>query len=188
MTVSQAFGRASSRLGAIALWSLIATVVGIALRALDQLPAVGGLAGRAVEWLADIAWALATFFVVPVLALEDVGAPVALRRSADTIRRSWGESVTGAVVMGSVFGMAGVVAASVGGIGLGLGIAGFTPGYLVAAIGAAGLVAVAVGQTAVSQVFRLALYRYATGSGATGPFAAADLQAAFRPRRRRFWR
>jgi hypothetical protein len=34
-------------------------------------------------------------------------------------------------------------------------------------------------------VFRLAVYRYAVGEGGTGPFAAADLEAAFKPRRRR---
>jgi len=187
MTVGEAFAGARSRLGAIALWALIATVVGTALRGLEQLPAVGGLAGRAVEWLAGLLWSLATFFVVPVLALEDASAPAALRRSAQTIRRSWGESVTGAVVVGSVFGLISVGGVIVGAIGVLWGHSGFAPAYLVAVAAAAALVLSAVVQTAVAQVFRLAVYRYATESGATGPFAASDLEDAFRPRARRFW-
>jgi hypothetical protein len=39
--------------------------------------------------------------------------------------------------------------------------------------------------SALILVFRLAVYRYAVGEGGTGPFAAADLEAAFKPRRRR---
>jgi Family of unknown function (DUF6159) len=166
MTVGEAFAGARSRLGASAIWALIATVVGTALRGLEQLPAVGGLAGR---------------------ALEDASAPAALRRSAQTIRRSWGESVTGAVVVGSVFGLISVGSVIVGAVGVVWGHSGFAPAYLVAVAAAAALVLSAVVQTAVTQVFRLAVYRYATESGATGPFAATDLEDAFRPRARRFW-
>ena len=72
MTTGQALRHARSRVVAVALWSLVATLAGIALRALEQLP-VGGLAGRVAEWVGGVAWSLASFFVVPVLALEDVG-------------------------------------------------------------------------------------------------------------------
>lgn len=188
MTVGEAFARARTRLGAVALWALIATLVGIAVRALEQLPFAGGLAGRAAEWLAGLAWALATYFVVPVLALEDISAGRAVRRSADTIRRSWGESVTGAVVIGGAFGLVAGAAVVVAAIGLLAGHGGFTPGYLVAAAAILAVAACSVVQTAVTQVFRLAVYRYATESGATGPYAADDLRGAFRPRARRFWR
>jgi hypothetical protein len=40
-------------------------------------------------------------------------------------------------------------------------------------------------QSALILVFRLAVYRYATGEGGTGPFASADLEAGFTPRRGR---
>jgi hypothetical protein len=39
-------------------------------------------------------------------------------------------------------------------------------------------------QSALVMVFRLAVYRYAVGAGGVGPFATADLEAAFKPRRR----
>jgi len=49
-------------------------------------------------WLVDAAWALATFFVLPALAVEDAGAVAAARRSASVIRSRWGESVVGEFV------------------------------------------------------------------------------------------
>jgi hypothetical protein len=39
--------------------------------------------------------------------------------------------------------------------------------------------------TALSQIFAVALYRYATGRGATGAFSEATLQSAIVPRRGR---
>lgn len=187
MSLREAFGCARSRVFTIALWTFVATVVGIALRGLEQLPA-GGLAGRIAEWLGSLAWSLATFFVVPALALEDVGVRGALRRSVGAIRTTWGESITGTIVVGGSFGLVALLFGAVTAAGFVAGRQGFAPGYAVAAAGAVGLVVAAVVQAAVAQVFRLAVYRYATGSGATGPFAEADLQGAFQPRNRRFWR
>jgi Family of unknown function (DUF6159) len=184
MTVREAFARARSRMWTIALWALIATVVGVGLRALEQIPFTGGWVGRIAEFLAGLAWSLATFFVVPVLALEDMGAAASLRRSAQTIRRTLGESITGAVALGAAFGLVAAAAAAIAMIGVIAGGAGD-----VVAVIAAGVFGVCVvAQTAVAGVFRLAVYRYATGSAATGPFAGSDLETAFRPRGRRFWR
>ena len=184
MTTGEALRRARRRLAVVAMWALVATVVGTALRTLEQLP-VGGLAARVAEWIGSVAWSLASFFVVPVLALEDVGVRAALRRSVGTIRSQWGESVTGAAVIGTVFGMATFTLFALGGIGVGLGRGGFEPGYALTALAAVAFVTTVFVQEAVGQVFRLAVFRHASGQGATGPFAAADLDAAFRPRRGR---
>jgi hypothetical protein len=185
MTTGEALRHARSRVLAVALWSLVATAVGIVLRALEQLPA-GGLAGRIAGWIGSIAWSLASFFVVPVLALEDVGVRGALRRSVSTIRSHWGESVTGATVIGAAGGFVFFAVFGIGALGVGLGRSGFEPGYALTAVAAVALAALIVVQAAVGQVFRLAVFRHASGEGRTGPFAAADLDAAFKPRRRRF--
>lgn len=184
MTAVRAFDRARSGVWAVASWSLVATVVGVLLRSVEQLPG-GGFAGRLVEWVGDVAWSLASFFVVPVLALEDVGVGTALRRSASTIRRTWGEPVTGAALI--AFGSGFVVLALVGAgaLGVGIGQAGYVAGYGLTALAAVAVAALIAAQSAVVLVFRLAVYRYATGEGGTGPFAAADLEAAFKPGRRR---
>jgi hypothetical protein len=184
MTTGQAFARARSRLWAVASWALVATVVGVVLRSLEQLPG-GGFAGRLVEWVGDIAWSLASFFVVPVLALEDVGVGTALRRSAATIRRTWGESVTGAALIGFGSGFVMVAFVVVGVLGVAIGQAGYVAGYGLTALAVVAVAALIAAQSALILVFRLAVYRYATGEGGTGPFATGDLEAAFKPRRGR---
>jgi hypothetical protein len=182
MTTAAALRHARSRVLAVALWSLLATGVGIVLRALEQLPG-GGLAGRIGEWVGSIAWSLASFFVVPVLALEDVGVRGALRRSVRTIRSHWGESVTGATVIGAAGGLVSLALFAVGALGVGLGLGGFEPGYALTAVAAVAFGVVSVVQAAVGQVFRLAVFRHASGEGGTGPFAPLDLDSAFKPRR-----
>jgi hypothetical protein len=184
LTTAQAFERARSRLWAVASWAFVATVVGAVLRSLEQLPG-GGLAGRLVEWVGDVAWSLASFFVVPVLALEDVGVGTALRRSAATIRRTWGESVTGAALIGFGSGFVVLAFVGVGALGVAIGQAGHVAGYPLTALAVVAVAALIAAQSALVMVFRLAVYRYAVGAGGVGPFATADLEAAFKPRRRR---
>jgi hypothetical protein len=56
-------------------------------------------------------------------------------------------------------------------------------------IGAFAVLAVGlVVNLAVGQLFRLVLYEYATSGQALGPFQAAELDAAFKPKRRFFGR
>ena len=137
------------------------------------------------EWIGSIAWSLASFFVVPVLAVEDVGVRAALRRSVGTIRSQWGESVTGVAVIGTVVRHGDLHALRPRRHRRRRRPGGFEPGYALTALAAVAFVATVFVQAAVGQVFRLAVFRHASGQGATGPFAAADLDAAFRPRRGR---
>ena len=77
----------------VAVWALVATVAGVALRALEQLPFPSAAwPARVAEWIGSVAWSLASFFVVPVLALEDVGVGAALRRSVQRDPRRSGAS------------------------------------------------------------------------------------------------
>lgn len=41
----------------------------------------------------DIAWAIVTYFVVPVLVVDGVGPIQAVKRSSAILKRTWGESV-----------------------------------------------------------------------------------------------
>lgn len=69
-------------------------------------------------------------------------------------------------------------------IAAGIALAG-TGGIVLAVIGALVLVAALVVGNALSQIFRVALYRFATTDRADAGFAAPDLAAAFGARRRR---
>ena len=84
---------AVARLPRILLWSLITTTVGLALRAIAERVPAGG---RLLAMAGGAAWAAATYFVVPALALDDVGPVGAIRTSARTVRGRWGEAAVGA--------------------------------------------------------------------------------------------
>lgn len=186
MTVGDAFRGATRRWQTICLWALVTTAVGLVLRALEQIPGGGTPARIVTEWIADAAWALISFFVVPAIAVEGLGTRAAMRRSASTIRTTWGETVTGSIAIGALAVAVGVGAAVLGAIGFAVRDGNVIVGDAFLAVAAAVLAAAFVAQMALAEVFRLAVFRYATGTGATGPFSPDDLAAVFKPRRRRW--
>ena len=186
MGIGEALAVARKHLRSIAVWSLVSTLVGTALRALEQAPGGGALALRIAEVLLSAAWALASYFVVPALAIEDLNVRDAMRRSISVIRERWGESVTGNFVIGVIMTLVLIPVVIVGAIGI--AIAGSTPvlGYVIIALAVVVGGAVLLVQTAVAQVFRLAVFRFATTGEAAAPFTNEQLESAFRQRRNRF--
>ncbi len=79
---------------AILFWSLLAGVVGIVIRAIEErLSFVGSWIAR----LVGLAWSVATVFAVPVLITNrETANPVAfLRTSTRLLVRTWGEALVG---------------------------------------------------------------------------------------------
>lgn len=91
---------AVQRIPQILLWSALAATVGMVLKMIEER--VRGL-GRIATALLGTAWAIATFFVVPVLAAEGVGPITALKRSVAVLRKSWGEAAVTRIGVGAVF-------------------------------------------------------------------------------------
>jgi Family of unknown function (DUF6159) len=184
-TVGEGLRAARGRLGVIAAWALVQTIVGLIISAI-QSATNESVVGRLLGGLVSFAWSAATFFVVPVIALEGVGPKQAFQRSVSVLRERWGEGVVGtASASGIVFLIAllPLLALGVGGyalIGSDQTVAG---GVLLGLAGVVFIVAVLIGGT-VSAIFRVALYRFATEGTAVGGFDPAQMQAAFGPRRR----
>ena len=185
-SVGEGLRVARGRLGVIAAWALVQTVVGVIISAI-QGATNESVVGRILGGLVSFAWSAATFFVVPVIALEGVGPKQAFKRSVSVLRERWGEGVVGsASASGIVFLVAlpPLLALGVGGYALinsGQDVAG---GVLLALAGVVLVVAILIGGT-VSAIFRVALYRFATEGTAVGGFDPAQMQAAFAPRKRR---
>ena len=185
-SVGEGLRAARGRLGVIAAWALVQTVVGVIISAI-QSATNESVVGRILGGLLSFAWSAATFFVVPVIALEGVGPKEAFKRSVSVLRERWGEGVVGsASASGIVFLVAlpALLALGVGGYALidsGQDVAG---GVLLALAGVVLVVAILVGGT-VSAIFRVALYRFATDGTAVGGFDPAQMQAAFAPKKRR---
>lgn len=79
-----------SRIGAIFAWSMFAATIGLVLRILSENL---GWIGKIIIGLIGIAWSIATFFVVPVIAYENLGPVDAFKRSANMMRQKWGERI-----------------------------------------------------------------------------------------------
>ena len=80
-----------SRIGAIFSWALVAATVGLILRAIQEN---SGIVGKIVTGVIGLVWSVATFFVVPVIAYENVGPIDAVKRSTQMMKEKWGESLT----------------------------------------------------------------------------------------------
>lgn len=145
-----------ARKGTILLWALVAATVGMILRTIEERM---GLIGRIIMKLIGVAWALACYFVVPVLAFEDLTPFAAVKRSARLFKETWGERVAGGFSIGLVF----LVLALPGfGVWIALTVAFGIKGMLVG-IGLLFLylLTLSVISSAIQGIFNAALYRYA---------------------------
>lgn len=177
-TVASGVAVARERLGAIAGWAAVLASVNVIIRGLAER--AGPLGDILLGGIA-VAWSLVTFLAVPVIALEDTGPIETLKRSAHIFRERWGEQVTGQFSIGAIVFLAALVPAAILVlIGAAIGQAAVT-GVLIA-LAVVILVVAAIVSTALSQIFAVALYRFAVGAGATGAFTEQELSGAVRPR------
>ncbi len=90
VTIRKGLQFSLSRIGAIFAWAAFAATVGTILRLLqDNL----GRIGKIVISLIGIVWSVTTFFVVPIIAYENLGPLDAFKRSANLMKQKWGESL-----------------------------------------------------------------------------------------------
>ena len=182
---SEGWAAARERFGPILSWAGVQLVVGAAISALQALlrEGAGQLVSSLVGSLANFAWTIATFFVIPVIALEGLGPFDALKRSVSIIKQRWGEGVSGSFAIGGlVFLFAFLPGALL--VAAGIAIAG-AGGAVIAVIGVAIFLVGAVVQNALMSVFKVALYRFAVEDRVVGQFDRPLLEQAFQPRGRR---
>jgi len=177
-TVGEGIRAAMQRLGPILGWTLVAATIGLVLRLLqDRIP----LAAKIAVWIAGAAWAVATFFVIPVLALERSGPWQSIKRSVAVVKARWGEGATGTVAISAVTVLV-VVIVMVGGAACAIVL--FAAGLqqlaiAVIAIAVAAVIVVSIVSSALTEIFRVAVYQYAVTGATPGAFDNALLQNAF---------
>jgi Family of unknown function (DUF6159) len=177
-TVKDGLAIATSRIGSIFGYALIAATVGVVLRAIQERV---GFLGRIIVGLIGAGWTIATFLVVPVLAARDVGPVEAIKESASLLKKSWGENLIGQAGMGVAFSIIYLAAALLSVI---LIIAAATT--KIAALIAIAVICVVIGilllalvHAALAGIYSAALYRYATAGEGSAHFDKGALQAAF---------
>jgi hypothetical protein len=71
-------------------WAVMATTIGLLLKIIERR---SGFVGRLVVKVVGLAWGVATFLVVPVLAAEKKGPLDAVRESVQLLRKTWGDNL-----------------------------------------------------------------------------------------------
>jgi hypothetical protein len=178
-TVNDGLRIASSRFGVILGYALIAATVGMILRAISSR---GGTIGRIISSLFGLVWNVATFLVVPVLAIENVGPIDAIKRSVELLKRTWGEQIAGNLGLGAFFGL----------VTLGLFIVAIPAFILIASTKSLALIIVALVvfllvivllglvHSTLNGIYTAAVYQYATDGKVSGFFSEQLVQNAFK--------
>lgn len=90
VTVQKGIEFSKSRIGSIIGWAIFAGIAGGILKIIQEN--VGTL-GKIITGIIGVVWSIATFFVVPVIAYENLGPIAAFKRSALLMKEKWGESI-----------------------------------------------------------------------------------------------
>lgn len=181
-SVSAGFALARARLPQILGYALIAATVGVVLRMVQERL---GLIGRLVLGFIGLAWTVATFLVVPVLASKDVGPVEAVKESVELLKRSWGENLIGNGGLGVVFGLLMFGAVLVGALLIGGAVAtqSVLAIVLAAVVVVLGFILLALVQSSLQGIYSAALYRYAEAGEASVGFDQGLLEQAFKSKK-----
>jgi hypothetical protein len=182
-TVRDGIDVALKNFGAILGYALIAATVGVLLKAVNDRSK--GF-GRFIVSLLGTAWNIATYLVVPILAVEGVGPIDAVKRSVDLLKRTWGEQIAGNFGIGAISGLAFFVVILIGGgaiygavmLDLGLAVIIGLSVLVFIALGILGLIS-----SALNGIYSAAVYQYAVTGEAGGFFEDELVRKAFRQRR-----
>jgi hypothetical protein len=169
---------------AILMWTLFAGVVGYIIKALEQR---FGIVGQIIMRLIGTAWSIACVFVIPVIITdEEATNPLTvLKRSALTLKQTWGESLIGYV--GVSFGGLIILLFSLVWLGAGIFVSTSLHLYWLTALVVVSWILMMVVWTyllsVASQIFRCALFLYASQGALPAPYTQEMMSVAWKMKR-----
>jgi hypothetical protein len=176
-TVADGFRASMQHIGRIAMWALISATVGLILRIIaERAKFVGALIARFL----GAAWAIATYFIVPVMIFEKRSLKDSVAQSTSLIAKTWGESLIAAGGIGAFSMLLVIPSLAMPIVGLMISIEAFLGGLLAMVIYWLGL---AIVTSALSGIFRTALYLYAAEGRSPEGFNPDYVQNAFAPKK-----
>ena len=172
---------AVTRLVPIFMWSLLAGVVGLIIKNMEQR---FGLLGKLMVRLIGVAWSIASVFAIPIIVQDDeaVNPLSTLKKSAEILKRTWGEALigyvglsfaTGIIVMASVVVLVAAIFASIAINNLWLMGISIVVWFI-------GLLAFIYMSNLAGQVYKGALYLYAADGTIAIPYDQEMLDGAWK--------
>ena len=158
-TIAGSLSHAWSRRVVIFKWTVVSVIIGSIIRAIERRV---GFLGSIFAFLAAVAWSVAIFFVIPVIAFENVGPFEAVHRSSSILKARFGTVARSSLRFGLLFAVPVIAAAVVFGLGVAVATRVAALGVPIAAAGFVGLLVVGVYASAASIYMRTVLYRFVT--------------------------
>lgn len=180
-TIKDGIRIAFDRFVPIFFYALIASTVGMLLSLIKNR---GNSLSKIVTSILGFVWNVATFLVVPILAVEDVGPIEAIKRSVVYLKKTWGEQLVGSFSIGGIFSLIILALIVIGALVLFLLInAGAQPWAFVSlfAVLIIFILAVALLNSTLNGIYTAAVYQYATTGDAGSYFEKEAVQEAFHP-------
>ena len=98
-TFFESIGFALKRSPQILAWSVLSATVGLILRwisdAAENAGPVGEILLTILRSILSAAWSVLTVFAIPAMVFYDLGPIDAIKKSGETLKRAWGESLVG---------------------------------------------------------------------------------------------
>jgi len=154
VTIRKGMEFSMSRIGSIFAWAVFAGTIGAVLKIIQEN--VGSL-GKIITGIIGVVWSVATFFVVPVIAYENLGPVGAFKKSANLMKEKWGERIGAGF---SFFLIEVVAVLAIGIVGLVLASVNVIAGVAIAVIGILLLLTVI---SALKTIFISAIYHNIQG-------------------------
>jgi Family of unknown function (DUF6159) len=158
-------------------WALLAATLGTILQIIERRTS---FIGRMLTRGTALMFSLASFFIAPVLAAQNMGPMQALYCSSQVFKKQWGEQIAGGVsfqMLSLLFALLGALPPAMGAHRFGQ--TGLMVGF---AISVVYWLLLAVSMSAARGIFVAALYRYATEGQVPLGFDRSDLSSAFKPK------
>ncbi len=167
---------ATENITKIFIWSLISATVGVVLQIIADR---SRFIGKIVVWMLGAAWGILTFFSLPSLIIGKKSVQDSFKDSAATIRKTWGETIIVNLGVGLFFTMITfvlfaimlVVFVLIPDIFVGIGLLAL---FLIS------IICITIISSALSSIFKLALYEYATSGKIPEGFSPNIIQNAIK--------
>jgi hypothetical protein len=171
---------AGTKIPSILLWSLFAGLIGYMIRTLEEKV---GLVGKIIFGIIGIAWSVASIFVIPFIITETSVNPFhLLRQSADTLKKTWGESLIGyvGIQLGGIVIFISSLVMLGGAVFIAIQLQNASLMITVIALWLIGILAFSYLASVANHIYRCALYLFAVDGKIPAPFDHTAMQSAWK--------
>jgi hypothetical protein len=158
LSFNEGMSVAAAHTGKIFSWSIVAATVGVVLQMIaDKNKTIG----RLVANIFGLAWDIITFFIVPVLILENETIGGSLKRSGAIFKNKWGQTLTANFSTALFFGVLVILAIIVFFVPIVIFHPGVWFSILLVVLLAVSIILITILSSTIEGIYRVILYEYA---------------------------